>query len=116
MKRKFINVDEVIAKATTQEEKDAWEAKRELLNIISFVDDWYVNIYKHACGHWEVLQTPVYAGETEESTKVVMINESAKRKCTSCVSDILPRLKPVGFPPRVRGTNGFIFRGCSKQV
>jgi hypothetical protein len=83
--RKFIDVDEMIAKAATPEEKEAWEANRELLDKVDFVEDWYVDIYKHACGHWEVLQTPVYAGRTIEETKAEMDAESAKRKCTSCV-------------------------------
>lgn len=79
-----INVDEV-KKAATQEEKEAWEANRELLNKVDFVDDWYVDIYKRACGHWEVLQSPIYAGETKESTKAAIKLIAAKNKCTRCI-------------------------------
>lgn len=83
--RKFINVDEMISKAITEEEKQAWEERREQLSKIDFVADWYVDIYKHACGHWEILQSPVYAGQTPQITKSRMVEESSKRKCTRCV-------------------------------
>lgn len=85
--RMYIDIDEKIAIAKTQEEKNAWESQRETLERYSivFCDSWYVDIYKQACGHWEILQSPIRPGETAASVRARLLEESSKRQCTKCI-------------------------------
>lgn len=96
-KRQHIDVDAKIAAAATQEEKVAWEAQRAHIEKADFCDGWHVGIYKQACGHWEVLQTPIYVNY-DGTPKIVnghpytatdadkeLREESKKRKCTRCI-------------------------------
>lgn len=95
-KRQRIDVDAKIAAAETEEEKAAWENQRTRIGKIDFRNGWHVGIYKHACGHWEVLQSPIYVN-CDGSPKIVnghsytaadadraLREESEKRKCTRC--------------------------------
>ncbi len=92
--RVYIDVDARIEAAATQEEKDAWESKRGDLekHDIDFCAGWHVGIYKHACGHWEILQSPIYgkhklvdgrpysAADADRELR----RESANSVCTRC--------------------------------
>lgn len=97
--RMYINIDEKIAAAATQEEKEAWEAERaDLIRLdTDFCSGWHVGIYKQKCGHWEILQSPLFvngdgspaviggrpytAGDADRELR----EESSKRKCTRCI-------------------------------
>ncbi len=97
--RVYIDVDAKIATAATPEEKDAWEKKRAELerHSYSFCEGWHVGIYQHTCGHWEILQSPLY--KTSDGTSVGFSGKasmteivdrelremSAKSKCTRCI-------------------------------
>lgn len=88
--RMFIDVDAKIAAARSKEEQDAWEQNRKALEETDFCDGWHVGIYKHACGHWEVLQAPIYKARedgshytAEDADKELRI-ESTKIDCSRC--------------------------------
>ena len=93
--RMYIDIDAKIAAAPTQEEKDAWESERAILEKldIDFCAGWHVGIYKQACGHWEILQSPVYghhmlvAGKpyTAADADRELREASALRSCTRCI-------------------------------
>jgi len=84
--RVTINTDERVVKARTQEEKDAWEANRSLLQRVDFCEGWLVEIYKHACGHWEILQHPVsFQCSTPAEIKARLTLDATTRRCTRCL-------------------------------
>lgn len=95
--RMFIDVDAKIAISHTREETEAWEAQRERLKAIDFCAGWHVGIYKQACGHWEILQSPLYKNHdgtptvidghiyTAEDADRELREDSAQRKCTRCI-------------------------------
>jgi len=96
--RRYIDIDKMIAAAKTQEEIEAWESKRADLEKygIDFCEGWHVGIYKHICGHWEILQSPIYINHdgtpaiingkpyTAEDADKELLLVSAKSKCTRC--------------------------------
>lgn len=47
-----------------------------------FPKGWYVDLYKHACGHWEILQIP--RKEDREDTK----RHAREHMCTRCTCNI----------------------------
>lgn len=97
--RMYIDIIEKIASAETQEEKDAWAEKRSDVEKygVDFCAGWHVGIYKQACGHWEILQSPIYINHdgtpaiingkpfTAMDADREMREESKKRLCTRCV-------------------------------
>lgn len=68
-------------KNLTKEEKEIISNCREMnkRHGFDFVEGWEVDIYKHKCGHREILQHPPKA-----TTKKQMHEEALKRVCTRC--------------------------------
>lgn len=97
--RMYVSVDEKIAAAASQEERDAWESWRDRLESrrLDFCAGWHVGIYKHACGHWEVLQHPIFKNHdgtpktidgrpyTAEDADQTLRGDSLMRLCSACV-------------------------------
>lgn len=93
--RQRVDFDERIKLSKCLAESKEWENLRELDKKyresfgqdhgIDFCDGWYFDCYEQKCGHWEVLQSPIYEGMTADDVKKEMIKESKERKCTKCI-------------------------------
>ena len=84
--RQVIDVDAKIAESTTEEERIEWEKNREALKRIDFCAGWDVWIYKHGCGHYEVLQTATHGRPIPEVRAEMRRIALGQRSCSECFS------------------------------
>lgn len=78
-----------IKNASCAEEAQEWEEAQR--RGYKPPEGWTCGCFKQACGHYEILQHPIYidhAGNptiTEDEVLKILADDSSKRKCTGCI-------------------------------
>lgn len=83
------NYDEWIENASCKEETKKWQEAKK--GGYKPPEGWVCGCFKQMCGHYEILQHPIYIDHTgsptitEEEVLKILADDSSKRECTKCI-------------------------------